>query len=395
MLIYQNRCIYITTWLIWGICICILAGCENNTHNFSQHPGFSEYFNANPPSHGLPAPVDRQMLRRFRPRFKMAEGEAGAIDFYRDYIAHGELLNSDGEVLSANVTQKILNSFKDFPDVVFRHQPGNDPAEAVVYGRIDRQVVSFDTTGGGVLKPLTFLTYNIVFRNSGVPDGLPGWQEALLGLFFNLNDWHQLDHYTALTLVLEETGDGGAHHVAVMLQQHNNIRTYLIGEGITLPDDGRVVVDIAKRSNELYPHMQGITRHRAVNMPDPEGMRFLLSGKRKPVLAGYDITVGVIEVVYKLEFLPHDDAFYTFKGFLGERRRLIGRDAPPGADYNTLPQLKPLSIQLCFGYWREDNPADIERLEETVVRNRDYTGFSRLQGAVLYRNWKRLQEISG
>jgi hypothetical protein len=388
---YHNRCVYITTWVIWSICVCILAGCENNTHNFSQHPGFSEYFMANPPSHGLPAPEDRQMLRRFRPRFMMAEGEAGAIDFYRDYIAHGELLNGDGVVLSTDVTQEILNSFKDSPDVVFRHQPGSDPAEAVVYGRIDRQAVSFDTTNGGVIKPLTFLTYNIVFRNSGVPAGILGWQEALLGLFFNLNDWHQLDHYTAVTLVLEVTGDGGVHHVAVILQQHNNVRTYLIGEGITFPDDGRVVVDIAKRSNELYPHMQDITRHRAVNMPDPEGMRFLLSGERKPILAGYDITEGVIEVEYTLEFLPHDNAFYTFKGFLGERRRLKGRDAPPGADYNTLPQLKPLSIQLFSGYWREDHPGDIERLEKTILTNRDYMGFARLQGAELYRNWKRIQ----
>jgi hypothetical protein len=349
---------YIAVLILSVFFFFFLAGCERSDHNFTRYPGFAEYFKANPPSNDLPGSNEEHLLRRFQPRFMLAEGQAGAIDFYRDYISSGVLSDGDGNV------------------------------GAVVYGRIDRETVSFDTEDGRALKPLTFLTYHIVFRNSGVPAGIPGWQEAVIGLLFDLNDWHQLDHYTAATIIIEENGQGGAIPVAVMLQQHNNLRTYIIGEGITLPDDGRVVIDVAKRSNELYPFTPGPVRYRAVNMPDPEGMRFLLTGEKKHLLAGYDVTDGSIEVEYKLELLPHDDAFYTFKGFLGERRRIKGRDAPNGADYNTLPQLKPLQMQLFSGYWREDHRGDIERLEKTILRNGDYKGFARLQGAEFYKSWK-------
>jgi hypothetical protein len=127
-------------------------------------------------------------------------------------------------------------------------------------------------------------------------------------------------------------------------------------------------------------------------MPDPAGMRFLLTGDDKPLFASYDVTNGTTEVNYTLDFLPHDDAFYTFKGYLGERRRLKGRDAPPGADYNTLPELKPLQMQLFSGYWRENNPADVHRFEKTILRNGDYTDFAQLQGSELYRNLKLHQQ---
>lgn len=379
-------------WIFWGLIFLILAGCEHNFQNFSQYPGFAEYFKANPPSHELPGPADQALLHHFKPRFMLAEGQSEPIDFYRDYIANGMLSDGGGNVISSNVTQELLNAYKDYPDVIFRHAPGMGSRGAVVYGRVDRETIPFDTHNGQVLKPLTFLTYHIVFRNSGVPAGIPAWQEASLSLIFNLNDWHQLDHFTAVSLIIEENQYGGVNPVAVMLQQHNNLRTYLIGEGITLPDDGRVVIDVAKRSNELYPHTQGLTSHRAVYMPDPEGMRFLLTGERKPLFAGYDITDGNMAVDYALEFLPPNDAFYTFQGFLGERRRLKGRDSPPGADYNTLPALKPLSIQLFSGYWRENHQGDTEALEKTILERENYIGFARLQSTEFYRSWKRIQQ---
>ncbi len=373
-------------------CIILLSACEQNARNFSQYPGFAEYFASNPRSNDLPTYEDRQMLRNFQPRFMLAEGQDRPVDFYRDYIANGTLNDGHGNMISNAVTRELLNAYEENPDVVFRHVPVADSAGAVVYGRVDRETISFFTENGEVPVPLTFLTYHVVFHNSGVPAGIPAWQEVLLGLFLDLDDWHQLDHYTAVTLVVEERPYGDAYPVAVMLQQHDNLRTYLIGEEIKLPEDGRVVIDIAKRSNELYPHTPGGAWHRAVYMPDPAGIRFLIQGDKKPVLASYDVTNGTIEVDYTLEFLPHDDAFYTFRGYLGERRRLKGRDAPPGADYNTLPELKPLSMQLFSGYWRENHPGDIKRLEKTILRKSDYTGFARLQGAELYRNWKLLQQ---
>jgi len=392
LLIYLRCKTGCTAMIFWGLCYLVIAGCEHNTGNFSQYPGFAEYFRNNPPSQDLPGPDDRRLLRRFQPRIMLAEGQQKPIDFYRDYIASGVLSNGHGDVISSNVTRELINSYKNNPDVMFKHIPGKESGGAVVYGRIDRETVSFNTDSGQLLKPLTFLTYHIVFRSSGIPAGIPAWQEHALSLIFDIEDWHQLDHYTAFTLIVEEHIQRGVKPVAVMLQQHNNLRTYLISEDITIPADGRVVIDVAKRSNELYPHTPGLTRHRAVYMPDPEGMRFLLTGKNKPRFAGYDITNSKTEISYSLEFLPADDAFYIFKGFLGERRGMKGRDAPPGAAYNTLPELKPLSVQLFSGYWRDNDEGDIERLEKTILKDGDYISFALMQKAVFYRIWKGIEQ---
>jgi hypothetical protein len=369
-----------------------IAGCEIDRPDFTSHPGFAEYFNANPPPHEIPGPLDQELLSRFRPRFMLPAGHQKPIDFYRDYIANGILRNGSGEIISRNVTQKMLNDYKVDPGAVFVHVPGSDSNQAVVYGSIKREDVPFDTEKGQVHQPFTFLSDNIVFRTSGPPIGIPDWQDTVLSFFYDLNDWHQLDHFTAVTLVIEGEGHGEGKPVAVMLQQHDNLRTYLVGEGIDVPVDGRVMIDVSIRSNELYPHMTGRNRHRAVRQPDSGGLYFLISGKKKPILAGYDITDSVREAEYTLEFLRPDDAFYTFKGALGERRLLPGRDGPPGANFNTLPELKPIKRQLFYGYWRENNPGDLERLEKTIVQKDDYIGFARLQSAVFFSNRDRLQK---
>jgi hypothetical protein len=46
-------------------------------------------------------------------------------------------------------------------------------------------------------------------------------------------------------------------------------------------------------------------------------------------------------------------------------------------------------MQLFSGYWRENNPADIDRLHKTILKNADYKGFAELQGAEFYKNWMR------
>ncbi len=375
--------------------IFVLTGCEQNVDNFSQYPGFAEYFEANPPSHELPGLREQSLIYHFRPRFMLGAGQPKPIDFYRDYIAHGFLRDGSGKVVSRNVTQGLLNAYKDDPDAVFMHVPGGDVYPAVVFGRINRENVTFDTSEGQITHLLTFLSYHIVFRTSGLPVGIPSWQEAVLSLSGNLDDWHQLDNYTTVILVMEGDGYGRRKPFAVILQQHDNLRTYLVDKDIILPYDDRVVIDVAIRSNELYPHITGRTRHRAITMPDPKGMRFLLTGEKKPLFAGYDITDSTIETEYSLSFLPPDDAFYTFKGFLGERRHLPGRDGPQGADYNTLPELKSMAMQLFSGYWRENHQGDLERLEATVVKKGDYVGFARLQGAELFKSWKRIQKHNG
>ena len=84
----------------------------------------------------------------------------------------------------------------------------------------------------------------------------------------------------------------------------------------------------------------------------------------KPTMAGYDLTQPEYEVDYRLVFLPPDDAFYTFKGHLGESRLLPGRDGPPGAQYLTLPPLMPPSHQLITGYRGSDYEREHAKLSK-------------------------------
>lgn len=368
-----------------------VATCGSLDGNFSQFPGFDAYFKANPPADALPTQEERALLWRYRPRLFIAEGEDGPIDFYRDYIAHGVLRDGDGDAISADVTQDILNRHKDDPDATFVHRwsPGATP-QPVVYGRVDYDTVTFDTARGPLTQSFTFLTYNAVFRTSGLPAGLPKWQGLLVGLFADLDDWHQLDHYTAATVVL----DGTDTPAAVVLQQHNQQRSYLVGRDIALGPDGRIAVDAAIRSNEFYPHAPERQRHRAVAMPDGAGMSYLIMGQDRPWMSADDVTEGAVPVDYDLALLAPSDAFYTFQGFLGEKRLLPGRDGPPGAAFNTLPSLKAHAMQLFVGYWRTDDADDMDRYTAAADGGGGLFAFAQAQKRVFFCDWRKLRGAS-
>jgi hypothetical protein len=176
-----------------------------------------------------------------------------------------------------------------------------------------------------------------------------------------------------------------------MLQQHNYHRTYLYGEGTAMPPDGRTRVDIAERSNELYPHAEGRQRRRAASFIDLASWRYLIGATDWKPFSADDITDPAQEVDYKLDFLPPDDAFYTFKGFLGERRLLPGRDGPPGANYKTLPEFLPARAQLLLGYWRQGNRNDIRTLNRAFEAKNGYHAFINSQADVLRANVSCLQ----
>ena len=329
---------------------------DDSGGNFSQMTGFAEHFAAFPPSAELPDERTQQLLERHRPRFHLPAGHAGLISFYDDYIAQGVLRAAGGTVISEAVTPELLNRHKHDPLVGFEHRAlPSKRSSAVVFGRLDRDSVHFTPAGP---QEFTFLTYHAVFRESGLAAGTDGWQTLLTSLVGDIDDWHQLDHYTAVTLILDDRETP----VALLLQQHNNQRTYLLGEGYVLPADGRPAVDVAIRSNELYPHQPGRQRHKVVRFPGPEEMKYLLGLTGRPLMTADDITDPQREAAYELRFLPPIDAFYTFKGYLGERRLMPGRDGPPGADYNTLPFLKPWGRQMLVGYWRPGNRGDGRRL---------------------------------
>ncbi len=355
---YQGRCSGVSIVLrgLWLIFLIALSGCGEPERSFSQYPGFAQYFQAHPRSSVPPDQAARALLERFRPQIFLPPSHAGLIDFYSDYIAQGELRDGNGTLISAHVTRDELNRHKNEPETRFGHLADRQQAQhAVVYGRLDRAQMTI----AGATRLFTLLTYHAVFRTSGLPAALNGWRAWAFSLVGDLKDWHQLDHYTAATVMLDES----LTPIGLMLQQHNYQRTYALGESVARPRDGRIEIDAAERSNELYPHVDGRTRRRAVRWVTPESMRYLMGFGPAPMLSVDDITDGVTEASYQLQFLPQDDAFYSFQGYLGERRRLPGRDGAPGADYNTLPAWKPYAIQLFIGYFREGDHGDKARFE--------------------------------
>ena len=147
-----------------------LAAGKGESHNFSQYPGFAEYFAANPPADSTPGLSDQALLEKHRPRLFVPNGHAGPIDFYRDYIAHGVLRDAGGTVISDRVTPDRLNSHKDDPGIEFIHHPpsGGPSPSPVMFARIERAPVDL---GDGPAQ-FTFLTYHAVFAQSGLPAGL-------------------------------------------------------------------------------------------------------------------------------------------------------------------------------------------------------------------------------
>lgn len=353
--------------------------------NFSQFPGWAEWFAANPPAATLPDESDRALAQRHRPRLFLPADHEGPIDFYADYIAHGRLRDGSGRVLPEPVTRAQLNALKRDPEAVFTHVP--DPRVAprpVLYARVDRAEVPLQANAS---CRFTFITYHAVFRVSGLPAGLGRAATVALGALGDLDDWHQLDHYTAATVVL----DADATPIALTVQQHNYRRTVLFGANTALPDDGRARIDVAIRSNELYPHAPGRRAHRAVGFATPQTMPYLLGFGGAPWRAADDVTDPEREIDPPLAYLPPDDAFYVFAGYLGARRSLPGRDGPPGADYNIWPTLKPLGLQLLSGFWREGNAGDLERMRSTWGKTSDPADFARAQGPLFAAELARLR----
>jgi hypothetical protein len=351
-------------WLRLALCLLSLSGCGPDRPPFSQYPGFREWFAGHKPAETLPSPTDQALLARYRPRLFLPSGQEGPISFYDDYIPHGTLVDGGGKLVSTAVTRGILNAHKADPGAVFSHRRGPETPRPVVLGRIDRERVLFP--GEAAPREFTFLGYNVVFRVSGLPAGIPGWQRFLLGLVADTRDWHQLDHYTAVTIALMAEG-ADLVPVAAIFQQHNYLRSYLLGrretaDALTLPPDGHLTVDVAESSNELYPHRPGRQRRRAVSFLDAKSIGYLVNGTDPPFLAADDITDPAREAPYELGFLPPADAFYVFQGRLGERRRLPGRDGPPGADYNTLPAFKPKATEMMLFRWSEGNAAQMAAL---------------------------------
>ncbi len=371
------------------------TGCAKKYHTFADHPGFEEYYRdrcASPPPD--PTAHERGLLEKFRPRFILPPGGAYPIDFYRDYTPYTTLRTWPGrKMAAAEVNRGLLlkhrlsrQVYLDFDTARYRAE-GMDlrwdgknspppPREPVVYGRLYRERVYFpDGKGGTEEHDLTFLKYNILFATSGLPAELSFGSRFLVGLGgFDTEDWHALDNFVAAHVVLDEA----ENPIALVLAQHNHHRAYLLGKDLPLPEDGRLFLDIALRSNEVYPASDDPVpvRHRVIRWS--LYLEYLLSGENPPFLKGFDVTcgrkAGGREFPYELKILSPCDPLYTSEMLLGPPRPFwgvyIGRDGPPGSDYYSPPELLPMGNLLKFAYLHDGDPRDIALVRQTVHRKR-------------------------
>ena len=324
---------------------------DDDEFHFSQLPGFAAVRaarqNAPPPS-----AADRALLEQFKPVLHIPESAEGPLDFYRDYIARGELRDGRGNRFR-NPDRQTLNRHRDNLRAVFVHEPDFSRFPTpVAYGGIRRATLILSETES---RPVTFLSYHFVFRRSGLPAGTSPLLLALANLVADSRDWHQLDHYTACFIALDEN----EKPFAVLLQHHNHMRTYLVGDDPAFAANAPPSLDAAESSNELYPRRATRTEWPAAGFMSPRTVNYLAGIEKRPPLfrAAPDIAGGGRRIEYELKYLPPDDAFYIFVGKLGASRMLPGRDGPPGAIYNTLPSLHLPEDALPMFYW---NPPDAD-----------------------------------
>ncbi|MBI1196183.1 MAG: hypothetical protein GC138_10105 [Gammaproteobacteria bacterium] len=368
--------------------IALVAGaCSHHdaTGSFAAYPGFKTYFTEHSPSGVTPSATDRQLLYRYRPLLYLAPVGQPPIDFYRDYLPATRLVDLDSRrVIADPPSRRDLQARIDDQRVMIdliRPLGGIHPA---AYGRLERRDFELPTTSGPVRRRFTFLSYSFPFAHSGLPSKL-GFKERLLVstaetlLGWDRNDWHELDVYTRCTLVLDERETP----VVLILAQHNYHRAYVIGVDIALPPDGRIAITAAKGSNELYLAPRGAQPEVRRTVQFFDHLDYVLSGDDPPLLRADDVVYGPHsggrEVDYALQYLPDDDPFYRFQGFLGEVRPFlgmyVGRSGSPGADYYTLPELLPMEKTMMFSYLHDNDRDDIAAVRRYLKgENEDIQG---------------------
>lgn len=402
-----------------------LSGCSGNQgryHSFADHPGFSEYYSDRCREGDSPATEarDQELLSRHRPRIVLPPGGLYPIDFYRDYLPHTVMRTWPvKEIVHLEVTRDILVQNLDNREVFLDFQLDRyreaglerrlgealeiplEERRPIVYGRVYREQVTFQSGKDGVEKRrFTFLKYNLLFPYSGLPADLSTAVRLLLRLNgFDPENWHELDNFVAIHIVLDE----GDQPVAVVLAQHNHHRTYLVGRDMAEHPGGRFVFDVALRSNEVYPDSGSSepVNHRVVRSSLYLG--YLISGENPPWLQGNDVTRGVNaggrEIDYDLVFLSPCDPLYTARILLGEPRPFwwgiyLGRDGPPGSDYYNIPQLLPMGNLLKFGYLQDGDQEDIAVVRKAIdprSKSMDIDMILDHGGGTFLEDWRELQ----
>ncbi|MFT5170385.1 MAG: hypothetical protein ACI9BD_000152 [Candidatus Marinamargulisbacteria bacterium] len=314
-----------------------------------------------------PSNKEKVLLLRFRPNIFIAPGGDKPLNFYKDYIPKTRLKTPTGikKVTRESLKSYIHRSAKDRAgSTLILHDPISASTQQVGYGRAFYDTLHLESHK----VPITILKYNFVFPYSGLPTHLPWhlwWATAMNG---GGQRWHILDIHGAIHVILHRN----THRpLAILLAQHNNHRTYLVGKDLLWPTDDRVKISFSKQSNEPYlmPATDDVVTHPTIPFPAKDNMDYLLNESSPPLIYGqdqvYPASQGGERVPYALTFLPTFDPLYMSKVPLGDKFKIFffadhfSRQAPPGIDFATFPQL--VTYQKLIPFWY------IEQGDETAI----------------------------
>ncbi|MFQ5586815.1 MAG: hypothetical protein ACE5GF_08355, partial [Thermodesulfobacteriota bacterium] len=295
------------------------------------------------------AESDRLLLERFRPRVIVSPKGLLPVDFYGFYLPRTVVRDEsrNGKVIKEAPSREYLKRIErerryylDYTGPLYPCEGDCNGYTATGYGRVYREEASLRTGEGRRALPIIVLKYTFPFPFSGLPARLGFVRESLMRVIADPVRFHELDIHGAVQIVLDER----ERPIVLLLAQHNHFRSYLIGRDVPWPEDNRIPVCFAERSNEPYPCHSDTSPRYYRTVGHPKHMAYVVDGRSPPLTAGKDVVYGINaggrEVEYRLKFLPDRDPLYVSWIPLGDRKKLLTfntfyRNGPPGIDLNT------------------------------------------------------------
>ena len=321
---------------------------------------------------------EKKILEKYLPRIFISKGNIFPLDFYKDYLPHSVLKNNRGKVIAQEISRKYLKEIERTPGIYLDYQkelqrcrlPDCSQDQRAIYGRIFYQSMSPPKEYQNESSiDFIVLKYNLVFAASGLPKEISWYKKVGISILGDLENWHELDIHGAIHILLTKKEKTP---LILLLAQHNHFRSYVIGKDVILPQDNRLNICIAERSNEPYPCPLEKTKFRTVG--NPSDFDFVLGGNAPFFDGGYDVVLApkdTVEQNLKLQFLPDKDPLYTSWISLGDEAKILGifptffRSGPPGINMNTTPKLKNYTDIAKFWYFIENDKIQRKLFSDT------------------------------
>lgn len=339
---------------------------------------------------------DKALLEKFKPEIFISPKGIMPIDFYKDYLPHTVLIDKTGRIIKKKPSRKYLKQMERKQGYCLSFEGSLADlrnGRRVAYAQVIREnVLLRKNKSEAVEEPMTFLRYNFVFPISGLPAKLKWYKEIGARLLGDPELWHPLDIHGAIHIVLNRHGKP----IVLILAQHNYHRTYLFKKDLPMPENNRVQISFAERSNEPYPAHAGNKPEYYRAADTPVQIEYILTGKNPSITTSEDRvygTRGAQHIEYELEFLPEKDPLYTSWIPLGDRLKLFYffdswyRRGPPGMDLRTWPRLKKYGELMQFWYIQDNDP------ETASFMKKNITSFYNVNfDEILARNGSRLYD---